>query len=115
MVAISKLLNQILNSHLKIISIIIIFLLLSPVISIIISSFQNTYDLWLHLINSRLKYYLYNTFMLMLGVCLTTFVIGVSLAWLVCRYNFFYLKNIVEWALLLPASITIIYSCVLLY
>ena len=37
MVAISKLLNQILNSHLKIISIIIIFLLLSPVISIIIS------------------------------------------------------------------------------
>ena len=104
MLAISKLLNQILNSHLKIISIIIIFLLLSPVISIIISSFQNTYDLWLHLINSRLKYYLYNTFMLMLGVCLTTFVIGVSLAWLVCRYNF-YMKNIIEWALLLPLAL----------
>ena len=104
MLTISKLLNQILNSHLKIISIIIIFLLLSPVISIIISSFQNTYDLWLHLINSRLKYYLYNTFMLMLGVCLTTFVIGVSLAWLVCRYNF-YMKNIIEWALLLPLAL----------
>ena len=104
MLAISKLLNQILNSNLKIISIIIIFLLLSPVISIIISSFQNTYDLWLHLINSRLKYYLYNTFMLMLGVCITTFVIGVSLAWLVCRYNF-YMKNIIEWALLLPLAL----------
>ena len=42
--------------------------------------------------------------MLMLGVCLTTFVIGVSLAWLVCRYNF-YMKNIIEWALLLPLAL----------
>ena len=37
-------------------------------------------------------------------VCLTTFVIGVSLAWLVCRYNF-YMKNIIEWALLLPLAL----------
>ena len=104
MIAISKLLNQIFNSHLKIISIIIILLLLSPVISIIISSFHNTYDLWIHLINTRLKYYLYNTFMLMFGVCLTTFLIGVSLAWMVCRYNF-YMKNFIEWALLLPLAL----------
>ena len=104
MIAISKLLNQIFNSYLKIISIIIILLLLSPVISIIISSFHNTYDLWIHLINTRLKYYLYNTFMLMFGVCLTTFLIGVSLAWMVCRYNF-YMKNLIEWALLLPLAL----------
>ena len=104
MIAISKLLNQIFNSHLKIISIIIILLLLSPVISIIISSFHNTNDLWIHLINTRLKYYLYNTFMLMFGVCLTTFLIGVSLAWMVCRYNF-YMKNLIEWALLLPLAL----------
>ncbi len=104
MIAISKLLNQIFNSHLKIISIIIILLLLSPVISVIISSFHNTYDLWIHLINTRLKHYLYNTFMLMFGVCLTTFLIGVSLAWMVCRYNF-YLKSLIEWALLLPLAL----------
>ena len=104
MIAFSKLLNQIFNSHFKIISIIIILLLLSPVISIIISSFHNTYDLWIHLINTRLKYYLYNTFMLMFGVCLTTFLIGVSLAWMVCRYNF-YMKNLIEWALLLPLAL----------
>ena len=104
MMAISKLLNQIFDSHFKIISIIIILLLLSPVISIIISSFYNTYDLWIHLINTRLKYYLYNTFMLMFGVCLTTFLIGVSLAWMVCRYNF-YMKNLIEWALLLPLAL----------
>ena len=104
MIAFSKLLNQIFNSNLKIISIIIILLLLSPVIFIIISSFQNTYDLWIHLINTRLKYYLYNTFMLMFGVCLTTFLIGVSLAWMVCRYNF-YMKNLIEWALLLPLAL----------
>ena len=40
----------------------------------------------------------------MLGVGLTTFIIGVSLAWLVCRYDFF-LKNIIEWALLLPLAL----------
>ena len=89
MTIISNLLKKVSNSYLKIISIFIIFLLLSPVIAIIISSFDNTYDLWIHLINSRLKYYLYNTFMLMFGVCLTTFFIGVTLAWLVCRYNFY--------------------------
>ena len=104
MMAFSKLVNQIFNPNFKIISIIIILLLLSPVISIIISSFQNTYDLWIHLINTRLKYYLYNTFMLMFGVCLTTFLIGVSLAWIVCRYNF-YMKNLIEWALLLPLAL----------
>ena len=104
MTIISNLLKKVSNSYLKIISIFIIFLLLSPVIAIIISSFDNTYDLWIHLINSRLKYYLYNTFMLMFGVCLTTFFIGVTLAWLVCRYNF-YLKNIIEWALLLPLAL----------
>ena len=40
----------------------------------------------------------------MLGVGLTTFIIGVSLAWLICRYDFF-MKNIIEWALLLPLAL----------
>ena len=92
------------HSYMKLICISIIFLLLAPIISIIFSSFENTFSLWIHLINTRLNIYLYNTFILMLGVGLTTFIIGVSLAWLVCRYDFF-LKNIIEWALLLPLAL----------
>src|SRR6056300_906319 len=92
------------NFYMKLICISIIFLLLAPIISIIFSSFENTFSLWIHLINTRLNIYLYNTFILMLGVGLTTFIIGVSLAWLVCRYDFF-LKNIIEWALLLPLAL----------
>ncbi|MDA9565326.1 iron ABC transporter permease, partial [Alphaproteobacteria bacterium] len=82
----------------------IIFLLLSPIISIIFSSFENTFSLWEHLFQTRLKFYLYNTFILMLGVGFTTFFIGVSLAWLICKYDFF-MKNVIEWALLLPLAL----------
>lgn len=92
------------HSYMKLICISIIFLLLAPIISIIFSSFENTFSLWIHLINTRLNIYLYNTFILMLGVGLTTFIIGVSLAWLICRYDFF-MKNIIEWALLLPLAL----------
>ena len=91
-------------SYMKVICISIIFLLIAPIIAIIFSSLENTLSLWLHLINTRLAIYLYNTFILMIGVCLTTFLIGVSLAWLVYRYNFF-MKNIIEWALLLPLAL----------
>ena len=40
----------------------------------------------------------------MFGVGVTTFIIGVGLAWLICRYDFF-MKNIIEWALLLPLAL----------
>ncbi|MDB2583545.1 iron ABC transporter permease [Alphaproteobacteria bacterium] len=88
----------------KLICISIIFLLIAPIIAIIFSSFENTFSLWIHLINTRLEFYLYNTFLLMFGVGVTTFIIGVGLAWLICRYDFF-MKNIIEWALLLPLAL----------
>ena len=91
-------------SYMKVICISIIFLLIAPIIAIIFSSLENTLSLWSHLINTRLVIYLYNTFILMIGVCLTTFLIGVSLAWLIYRYDFF-MKNIIEWALLLPFAL----------
>tara|TARA_B100000768_G_scaffold50640_1_gene49435 strand:- start:27 stop:1475 length:1449 start_codon:yes stop_codon:yes gene_type:complete len=40
----------------------------------------------------------------MLGVGLTTLLIGVTTAWIITRYKFF-LSSIIEWALLLPAAI----------
>ena len=92
------------NFYMKLICISIIFLLIAPIIAIIFSSFENTFSLWIHLINTRLEFYLYNTFLLMFGVGVTTFIIGVGLAWLICRYDFF-MKNIIEWALLLPLAL----------
>ena len=92
------------NFYMKLICISIIFLLIAPIIAIIFSSFENTFSLWIHLINTRLKFYLYNTFLLMFGVGLTTLILGVGLAWLICRYDFF-MKNIIEWALLLPLAL----------
>ena len=92
------------NFYMKLICISIIFLLIAPIIAIIFSSFENTFSLWIHLINTRLEFYLYNTFLLMFGVGVTTFILGVGLAWLICRYDFF-MKNIIEWALLLPLAL----------
>ena len=104
MVLFSKISTFVSSSYLKLLCIAIIFLLLSPIISIIFSSFENTFSLWEHLFQTRLKFYLYNTFILMLGVGFTTFFIGVSLAWLICKYNFF-MRNVIEWALLLPLAL----------
>ena len=104
MVLFSKISNFVSSSYLKLLCIAIIFLLLSPIIAIIFSSFENTFSLWEHLFQTRLKFYLYNTFILMLGVGFTTFFIGVSLAWLICKYDFF-MRNVIEWALLLPLAL----------
>jgi iron(III) transport system permease protein len=104
MVLFSKISTFFSSSYLKLLCIAIIFLLLSPIIAIIFSSFENTFSLWEHLFQTRLKFYLYNTFILMLGVGFTTFFIGVSLAWLICKYDFF-MRNVIEWALLLPLAL----------
>ena len=104
MVLFSKISNFDSSSYFKLLCIAIIFLLLSPIIAIIFSSFENTFSLWEHLFQTRLKFYLYNTFILMLGVGFTTFFIGVSLAWLICKYDFF-MRNVIEWALLLPLAL----------
>ena len=88
----------------KNISYILIILLLTPIVMLIISSFQNNIDTWLHLFDTKLSIYFYNTLSLILGVGILSITIGVSCAWILAKYKFF-LSNIVEWALLLPAAI----------
>ena len=85
-------------------SYILIILLLTPIVMLILSSFQNNVETWLHLFNTKLSIYFYNTFFLILGVGISSVAIGVSCAWIVAKYKFF-LSNFVEWALLLPAAI----------
>ena len=88
----------------KNISYILIILLLTPIVMLILSSFQNNMDTWLHLFDTKLSIYFYNTLSLILGVGILSITIGVSCAWILAKYKFF-LSNIVEWALLLPAAI----------
>ena len=88
----------------KNISYILIILLLTPIVMLILSSFQNNIDTWLHLFDTKLSIYFYNTLSLILGVGILSITIGVSCAWILAKYKFF-LSNLVEWALLLPAAI----------
>ena len=88
----------------KNISYILIILLITPIVMLILSSFQNNIDTWLHLFDTKLSIYFYNTLSLILGVGILSITIGVSCAWILAKYKFF-LSNIVEWALLLPAAI----------
>ena len=85
-------------------SYILIILFLTPILLLSLSSFQNNVDTWMHLFDTKLSIYLYNTFFLIFGVGILSIIIGVSCAWIVAKHKFF-LSNFVEWALLLPAAI----------
>ena len=88
----------------KTISYIIIIILLIPILMLIVYSFKNNFETWLHLFNTKLSLYFFNTFCLLLGVGSISSLIGVTCAWIVTKYKFF-LSNYLEWSLLLPAAI----------
>ena len=77
---------------------------MAPVIAIAITASGNSDGLWLHLANTVLPRYVANTLILMLGVGLVTLFFGVTTAWIVVRYEFPG-RHIIQWALLLPATI----------
>ena len=74
-----------------------------PVITVAGFLFQPSEDIWQHLIDTVLADYLTNSALLMVGVGLGTFSIGVTCAWLtsVCQFPG---KRIFVWALLLPLA-----------
>ena len=100
---ISKINYFFINYKLRLITTLIVFLLLSPIISIIFVANENTAELWAHLLETRFSSYIYNTIILMIGVGTSSIIIGVTLAWLVCRYDFF-MSKVIEWCLLLPLA-----------
>ena len=73
----------------KNISYILIILLLTPIVMLILSSFQNNIDTWLHLFDTKLSIYFYNTLSLIFGVGILSITIGVSCAWILAKYKFF--------------------------
>src|SRR5436309_8184001 len=60
-------------------------------------------SVWSRLWNTRIPELLFNTVSLAVSVSAGTFVLGVSLAWLVVRYNFLG-RQVWEWALVLPLA-----------
>lgn len=61
-------------------------------------------DNWSHILSNLVPAYVKNTLLLMGGVAVITFVIGVPAAWLVTTTRFFG-RRVLEWALILPIAI----------
>ena len=77
---------------------------ITPVLIVISSLFGDYSDNWSHLYNYVLGIYITNSIYLVTGVLILVALIGVSTAWLVTNYDFFF-KNILEWALILPLAV----------
>ena len=85
-------------------SLIVILIILSPIFIILFSSFNFNFYNWNHLLSTKLNIYIINTVTLLFGVGFCSLLLGLTTAWIIVRYDFFFSK-ILEWALLLPAAI----------
>jgi|TARA_B110000914_G_scaffold224561_1_gene242634 iron(III) transport system permease protein len=81
----------------------ILFLFLLPVLIVLFSLFSGYSENWAHLYNYVLVDYISNTLYLIIGVSLTSLLIGTISAWIVTNYDFFG-KRFLEWALILPLA-----------
>ena len=84
-------------------AIIILLLVLTPIFTILIKLFDKPGEHWRHIATTLLPSYFLNSFLLLLGVGIFTFILGVSMAWLVSVYDFPGRKYF-EWLLILPLA-----------
>lgn len=84
-------------------AIVILLLILTPIFTIMLKLFDKPGEHWEHIVSTLLPSYFYNSFVLLLGVGVFTFLIGVSVAWLVSVYEFPGRKYF-EWLLILPLA-----------
>lgn len=82
-------------------SLLILLLIATPLFTIFFKLFDRPGDSWQHIANNLLFGYFQNTILLLLGVAVMTFLLGVSTAWLVSNYEFPGRKYF-EWLLILP-------------
>ncbi|MGB5396795.1 MAG: iron ABC transporter permease, partial [Gammaproteobacteria bacterium] len=75
-----------------------------PVLVVFSFVFQPAGDVWQHLAETVLQDYVINSLILMIGVGVGTFTLGVSTAW-VCTTCDFPGRRFFEWALLLPMAV----------
>jgi iron(III) transport system permease protein len=75
-----------------------------PLLVIFGNVFSEGGEIWSHILKNLVPGYVINTFLLMLGVAVLTFIMGVSTSWIVTMYRFpgrwFF-----EWALILPIAL----------
>ena len=84
-------------------AIVILLLVLTPIFTIMIKLFDKPGEHWEHIASTLLPSYFYNSIVLLIGVGFLTFLIGVSMAWLVSVYDFPGRKYF-EWLLILPLA-----------
>ena len=77
-----------------------------PVLVVTSSVFVSTGEVWDHLAATVLPRYMTNSALLLVGVGIGTFVVGVGTAWLVTMYQFPG-RNIVDWLLVLPLAMPV--------
>ena len=76
----------------------------SPILIVLASLFGEYSDNWIHLYNYVLGDYVYNSFLLIIGVSTISLFLGIGTAWLTSNYSFFG-KNFFDWALILPLAV----------
>jgi iron(III) transport system permease protein len=75
----------------------------APVVAVVANAFGPGESTWAHLARTVLPAYLWNTFLLLIGVAYGVVSIGVLAAWLVTAYRFPG-RRVLEWALVLPLA-----------
>src|SRR5574341_1779794 len=78
-------------------------LILLPILAVVASVFAPAGDAWVHLAQTVLGAYVWNTALLVAGVAYGVLTIGVLSAWLVTAYRFPG-QRVLEWALVLPLA-----------
>ncbi len=85
-------------------SLLIFCIFASPIFIVLASLFGEYSDNWIHLYKYVLGGYVYNSFLLIIGVSTISLFLGIGTAWLTSNYNFFG-KNFFDWALILPLAV----------
>jgi iron(III) transport system permease protein len=75
----------------------------APLVAVVANAFGPGESTWAHLARTVLPAYLWNTFLLLIGVAYGVVSIGVLAAWLVTAYRFPG-RRVLEWALVLPLA-----------
>ena len=78
--------------------------LMMPLISVLYLAVESNWDVWQHLIETTLLRYFETTGLLLIGVSIIIFLVGVGTAWLVTMHDF-PLKNTFEWLLIFPLAL----------
>lgn len=75
----------------------------APVLAVAIAAMEPRWEVWRHLVETRLAGLAWNTVRLLAGVAVGAGVLGVSLGWLVAVHRF-PARGFFEWALVLPLA-----------